>query len=111
MTREGQLRRADETCDDLRAEGHPIASGSAGENISVVGLDWKDVRPGVQLRVGTVLAEVSVYALPCFQNAGWFSDGDVERIHHRRAPGVSRVYASVLEPGAIHVGDPVHLLP
>ena len=96
----------------LAAEGHPIAPGYAGENISVSGIDWVTMRPGVRLRIGAnVMAEVSVFALPCKQNARWFRSGDFMRMHHEREPGVSRVYASVLHDGVIAVGDPVGLLP
>ncbi len=91
--------------DALRAEGHPIAPGNAGENVSVAGIDWRDMRPGVRVAVGDVLAEVSAYAEPCSKNAGWFLDGDYGRMGHDREPGISRVYASVLRDGVIRPGD------
>jgi MOSC domain-containing protein YiiM len=94
----------------LAADGHPIGAGSAGENVTVSGLDWSDVKPGVRLRIGSVLCQVTAYAVPCKQNARWFSDGDFTRIHHSRGP-VSRVYAVVLDPGVIAVGDAVTLEP
>ena len=93
-----------ESIDELRAAGHPIAPGCAGENITLSGIDRSDLRPGVRLAIGTVLCDVSCYALPCKQNAQWFSDGDFRRIHHERGP-FSRVYATVIEPGVITVGD------
>lgn len=96
--------------DALHAQGHPIAPGLAGENITVEGLTWADVRAGVRLQIGSVLCEVSAYALPCFQNKPWFMDGDFEVMHHERGP-VSRVYATVLQPGTITVGDAVVLEP
>jgi hypothetical protein len=96
--------------DDLAAEGHPIAPGRAGENVTVRGLPWADVRAGVRLRLGDVLAEVSVFALPCANNAPWFLQRDFTRMHHERGP-VSRVYASVIEPGRIATGDPAVLEP
>jgi MOSC domain len=99
-----------EVVESLAAEGHPIIAGSAGENISIRGLDWTDAKPGVQLRIGEVLAEVSVYALPCSKNAQWFVNGDFERMHHRREQGISRLYASIIEPGAIATGDTVSVL-
>ena len=53
-----------------QAEGHPIDRGSVGENVTVSGLPWEQVRPGVLLRIGTVLAHVQAYAEPCNTNAG-----------------------------------------
>ncbi|MFZ8998129.1 MAG: MOSC domain-containing protein [Ilumatobacteraceae bacterium] len=99
-----------EVIDELRADGHPIGPGYAGENVTIAGLDWADVRPGVRLRIGSVLCRVSSFAVPCKQNASWFADGDCGRIHHRNGP-VSRVYATVLEPGRVTTGDEVVVEP
>ena len=94
----------------LAAGGHPIAAGSAGENVTISGLDWPTLFPGVRLEIGEVLCEVSSYAVPCSQNRRWFSDGDVSRIHHDNGD-LSRLYATVLRPGAIATGDIVLLEP
>jgi hypothetical protein len=75
----------------LQAEGHPIAPGAAGENVTLAGLDWATIRPGVRLRVGSVLAEVTGYAEPCAANARWFMARDFMRIDPDRHPGSSRV--------------------
>lgn len=95
----------------LQADGHPIAPGLAGENITVTGIDWSTIRPGVQLLVGDVLAEISAYAVPCKKNAPWFSGGDFNRMSHDRHPGWSRAYAWVREPGTVRAGDPVIIEP
>ena len=99
-----------EVIDAFRAQGHPLAPGLAGENITVSGLPWPAVRPGVDLRVGEVLCRVSSYAIPCKQNRDWFLDGRFDLMHHSNGP-VSRVYATVLEPGRIAVGDTAVLEP
>jgi MOSC domain-containing protein YiiM/uncharacterized damage-inducible protein DinB len=97
--------------DALRAEGHPIEAGSAGENVTVAGIEWRTIRPGTQLLIGDVLAEVSAWAVPCKKNAAWFSDRDFNRMSHDRHPGWSRAYAWVREPGTIRQGDPVVVEP
>ncbi len=92
----------------LAAEGHPIAPGSVGENITTRGLDWSRVRPGERLKLGAeVLIEITSYAAPCSTVSGSFSDGNMNRINERVAPGRSRVYAQVLEEGALRCGDPI----
>lgn len=96
-----------ELVDELRREGHPITPGGVGENISTRGLDWDALQPGVQLRVGTVVAEVSCFADPCSQIAHNFTRRDFNRIDEERIPGSGRRYAWVLEPGQIRVGDAV----
>lgn len=100
-----------EVIEALQAEGHPIEPGSAGENITVSGLDWPTLRTGAQLLIGDVLAEVSAYATPCSKNAPWFLDRDFNRMNHDRHPGWSRVYAWVREPGTIRTGDAVVVEP
>ena len=101
---------SDEVIDAFRADGHPLSRGAAGENITVSGLNWADVRPGVLIRVGDVLAHVQAYAEPCNSNAQWFLDGDFALMGNDRGP-VSRVYATVLEPGRITTADRITLEP
>jgi MOSC domain-containing protein YiiM len=95
----------------LRAEGHPVEPGAAGENVTITGLDWAQIRPGVRMRVGDALVETSLYALPCAKNARWFVDGDFRRMEHTRERGVSRIYAWVLVDGDVRTGDPVVVEP
>jgi MOSC domain-containing protein YiiM len=33
----------------LQEEGHPIATGTTGENLTVSGLDWPSLVPGTEL--------------------------------------------------------------
>ena len=99
-----------EVIDGFRADGHPLAPGLAGENVTITGLPWPRVRPGARLRLGDVLAEVTSYAVPCKKNADWFEGGHFGLMHHRHGP-VSRVYALVVEPGRINLGDSVLLEP
>lgn len=94
----------------LMTDGHPIAPGLAGENVTLTGLVWERIRPGVHLRIGEVLAEVSSYATPCAKNAAWFTNGDFNVMHERNGP-VARVYATVIEPGSVALGDPALLEP
>jgi MOSC domain-containing protein YiiM len=96
----------------LQAEGHPIAPGHIGENLTVEGLDWDAVAPGARLLLGEdVLVEVTRYTSPCANIRAAFTGGDYARVSQKRHPGASRVYARVLRTGAIRRGDPVRLLP
>ena len=97
-----------ERLEALRAEGHPVAPGALGENLTVAGLDWDTVGPGARFRVGDgVLIEVTRFTSPCGNIRAAFRDGDSGRIAQTRHPGWSRVYARVLEPGEIRAGDPI----
>ena len=95
----------------LQAEGHPIYPGSTGENLMLAGLDWDAVVPGTRLRLGdTVEVEVTQYTKPCPKIAASFIGEDISRLAQDKHPGWSRVYACVLMPGHICVGDRVTLL-
>jgi MOSC domain-containing protein YiiM len=98
-----------ELIDALRAEGHPIAIGTVGENITVEGLDWSVVRPGTLFAIGEVRAQVASYATPCKTIRHSFSDEDSNRIFQNEHPGWSRVCCRVLAEGRITVGDGVRL--
>ena len=94
----------------LQSEGHPIDVGTVGENITVEGIDWDLVVPGVRLQVGDgVVLEVDSFTDPCKTIRGSFIDGKFVRISQKLHPGWSRVYARVLSEGQIHFGDPVEL--
>jgi MOSC domain-containing protein YiiM len=89
----------------LQAEGHPIFPGSVGENVTLAGLDWDQLKPGTRLRLGDgVLLEITQYTTPCQTIAESFSDRNSNRIHQQKHAGWSRVYASVLQSGHIQIG-------
>jgi MOSC domain-containing protein YiiM len=96
---------------ELQAEGHPIFPGSAGENLTLVGLDWALLAPGSRLALGReALVEVTSYTKPCKIIAASFREGDFKRISQKLHPGHSRLYARVLSPGRLAVGDRVSVL-
>ena len=94
----------------LVAEGHPIHPGATGENVTVSGIDWRAVQPGVRLRMGAVEAEVTAFAVPCRTIRAAFLDEAMTRIGEKVHPGWSRVYARVIVEGEIGIGDQVELL-
>ncbi len=98
--------------DALCDEGHPIGPGDAGENLTVAGIPWAELRAGAILSVGDqVRLEITAAATPCTKNGRWFSDGDSRRIDHARHPGWSRWYATVLRPGPVCSGDRIVVEP
>lgn len=95
----------------LQAEGHPIEAGSAGENLTVEGLIWESVMPGVRLRVGnSVVLEITSFTSPCKTIRGSFLGGRFVRISQKVHPGWSRVYARVIGEGDVSIGDRVEVL-
>lgn len=94
----------------LREEGHSINPGSAGENVTISGVDWSRVTPGTRLGLGKAVLEVTSYTAPCKTIRHSFVDGRFERISQKTNPGWSRVYNRVLEEGEVGVGDSVVVL-
>jgi MOSC domain-containing protein YiiM len=95
-----------ERIEALRREGHPIAPGSTGENLTLSGLDWDVLRIGDRLIVGDwVELELTGYAAPCRTIAGSFVDAAFARISQKTHPGWSRLYARVISAGEVCVGD------
>lgn len=100
-----------ERIEALRDEGHPIEPGSAGENLTIGGLDWGELRVGDRLEVGAALIEITGFAAPCETIAGSFAGERFTRISQKLHPGWSRLYARVLREGRVSVGDGVRQLP
>jgi MOSC domain-containing protein YiiM len=96
-----------ESIQALQREGHPIAPGTIGENLTVSGLDWSLIVPDVRLQVGEVVLLLRKFAAPCASIAGSFRDGDFSCVAQKVNPGWSRIYARVMMGGVIRVGDAV----
>jgi MOSC domain-containing protein YiiM len=97
--------------EELAADGHPIAAGRAGENLTLRGLAWDSLRPGSRLRVGSALVELSFPAVPCSKQTQWFADGDFKRIAYEVNPQWVRWYGWVRERGDVAPGDTVVVQP
>jgi MOSC domain-containing protein YiiM len=96
----------------LQAEGHPIDIGTAGENVTIQGIDWDRIAPGATIKIGDeVLLEVASFTNPCKTIRASFIAGEFVRIAQKLHPCWSRLYARVLREGQIRFGDPVEVTP
>lgn len=96
-----------EVIEALRAEGHPIAPGTAGENLTIAGVNWASLVPGTVLQVGEAELEIASYTAPCKTIRGSFAKGDFKRLSQVVHPGWSRLYARVVREGVVKPGDGV----
>jgi len=96
----------------LQQEGHPIDVGTAGENLTLEGIDWDLIVPGVRIKLGEeVVLEVVSFTIPCKTIKASFIDGRFVRISQKLHPGWSRVYTRVVIEGEIRFGDHVEVIP
>jgi MOSC domain-containing protein YiiM len=97
-----------ELLEALADEGHPVAPGALGENVTTRGVDLGALVPGDRLALGdAVVLEIASYADPCRTIAHCFLDRAYDRVSHKRHPGSSRLYARVLVGGRVRTGDSV----
>ena len=93
----------------LQEEGHPIDIGTAGENFTIEGIDWPKMEVGMMIRFGSALIRLSEPCAPCSKIGGSFMENEFSRIDQNKRRGWSRWSASVIEEGAVSVGDAVYL--
>jgi MOSC domain-containing protein YiiM len=93
----------------LIAEGHAVAPGALGENLTLAGADWNRMTPGAVVEAGEVVLELTSYAAPCSNLKPYFRGGHFARVSERQHPGWSRLYARVLREGTLEVGDAIRI--
>ena len=63
----------------MQREGHSIAAGTTGENLTVSGLDWGAIEmPGAEPRSAKPILRITKYTTPCEKIAFSFMR---ERLH------------------------------
>lgn len=87
-----------ETLQQLRAEGFPLEPGSAGENLTVAGLNVQALAPGTLLRIAQVVLRLEKPRKPCY-----VLDAIDERLKDAIV-GRCGFMASVVQEGAIAPG-------
>ncbi len=95
----------------LQQEGHPIAVGTTGENLTTSGMDWPSLAPGTELQIGEVRLHITSYAAPCKTIGPSFLKRNFPRISQKLHPGWSRLCARVLTGGLVRIGDAIEVSP
>lgn len=103
-----------EVIERLRSEGHPIEPGTAGENLTISGIEWSRLTPGARVRIGNetdgVELQVASYCEPCATIRDSFTLLKFNRIRQELHPGESRLYARVLKEGVVRTGDGIRII-
>jgi MOSC domain-containing protein YiiM len=100
-----------ELFDELAVEGHEVAPGELGENVTIAGVDLPALPLGTRIRLGDA-AEVELTGLrnPCVQIER-FQPGLMKRLIRRDGRGATLrragVMAIVVEGGVVRPGDAI----
>jgi len=94
------------------AEGHPIAPGTTGENLTTEGFDVSALPIGTRLSIGSeCVLELSSSVTPCRTIRHSFRDLRFGRLNVTAHPADSRMYARVIREGTVRPGDAIRLTP
>jgi MOSC domain-containing protein YiiM len=96
--------------DELNNEGWPIKPGDLGENLTITGLDYKSIKPGQILDVGSAKIEISFICEPC-TNLRVLSYVGNEKVNTFIKTMMNRRgwYSKVLRSGKVSKNDKVSL--
>ena len=104
-----------EGIEELKAAGFPLYPGALGENITSRGLNRHEMRLGQRWRIGEIVIELTKIRVPCSQ-IQIYGAGIQRAVYDQSVKagdwssprwGLSGFYASVIQPGSIHVGDEI----
>lgn len=86
-----------------------LETGLVGENLTTQGLLERDLWVGDQLRLGSVVLEVTEPRAPCFKFSALM--GYTKAAKHMLQSGYTGVYLKVVETGEIQAEQPITLIP
>lgn len=108
-----------ETLNELKSMGFAVFAGALGENLTTEGLDYTALRPGIRLRAGETLLEITKVRTPC-DTLSVFGYGIQGEIYDARVKqgdlasprwGRSGFYAKVIETGTVRPNDIITVEP
>lgn len=99
-----------EDIEELVSLGYPVYSGALGENLTVSGILFRDVRVGDRFQAGDVLLEITKLRKPC-RTLDSIRKG-IQLSLYDDSPGSARwgrggFYAQILQEGVIRPGDSI----
>ncbi|MBY0507377.1 MAG: MOSC domain-containing protein [Bryobacteraceae bacterium] len=101
--------------DEICALGWTVYPGALGENLTVTGLDRRQLRIGQRLRAGLALIEITKLRQPC-RHLDVYGPGIQAAVYAKKALpgegpwGLAGFYCRVLQAGAVFPGDVIEVL-
>ena len=89
--------------------GETLEPGSFGENLTIAGVEGRNVAVGDRFIMDEIILEVTSHRTPCDTFARAMDDrGWVRRFHKAGRPGA---YCRVIAGGSLHASEPVRYVP
>jgi len=107
-----------EGIEELIAQGYPLYAGALGENLTISGLDRRQMRTGQRYRVGEVLIELTKLRSPC-ANLDVYGSSINQAVYDAQVKasdatsprwGLGGFYARVLQSGIVRPKDIIELV-
>lgn len=89
--------------------GRDIAPGTFGENLTIGGVEGRQVAVGDRFTIDKAVLEVTSHRTPC--NVFALRMGDPKFVRRFHQAGRSGAYCRVITEGAVHAGQPVRHAP
>lgn len=116
--RQALLLITSEGIGELVEQGYPLFAGALGENLTIEGLDRRQMRVGQRYRAGEILLELTKLRGPC-ASLSVYGPTIQQAIYDREVQagdpstvrwGLSGFYARVLKAGTLRSGDIIELV-
>lgn len=104
-----------ESLEEIKGKGFPVYAGALGENLTVSGLDRRQLRCGQRLRAGQAIIEITKLRQPC-RHLDVYGTGIQAAVYDKKALpgmgpwGLAGFYCRVSQPGPIFPGDIIEVL-
>lgn len=107
-----------EVISDLAARGFPIYPGALGENLTIQGIDHRQLQSGQRFRVGQAFIELTTVRIPC-ATLDVYGPSIKSEIYDREVKAgnnaspkwaMSGFYAAVIRPGPVRRDDIIALV-
>ena len=104
-----------ESLEEIKGLGFAVYPGALGENLTVSGLDRRQLRSGQRLRAGQAIIEITKLRQPC-RHLDVYGLGIQPAVYDKRAApgtgpwGLAGFYCRVLQPGPIFPGDIIEVI-
>lgn len=104
-----------ESLEEIKGKGFAVYPGALGENLTVSGLDRRQLRAGQRLRAGQAIIEITKLRQPC-RHLDVYGPGIQPAVYDKQAApgtgpwGLAGFYCRVSQPGPIFPGDIIEVL-